>query len=212
MTAALLSASWLAVRRAPLLAPLAAAAVLMLATLPWPDRSGLVVHGVGVLVACALAATTDDPAAEVAAATPPRRRTRTAFRMLAGLLVAVPVLIVGLIAAELRSATTFLVALAPEVLGYGLLALAAGAALRAWAGVPLPAYPASVAVLVIALATWMLPRRWTMVDPQPWGPPLEAALYRWLAVVLLALAVLTAALRDVQFPMGCRQTGAPHGK
>jgi hypothetical protein len=211
MTIALMSASWLAVRRPPLLVPLGAAVGLVLVTLPWSGSAVLVVHGVGVLVACSLAATTDDPAAEVAAATPPVRRTRTAFRMVAGALVAVPVLLVGLVVAETRLAATPLVALGPEVVGYGLLALAVGAALRAWAGVPQPAYPAAIAVLVLVLATWMLPRGWTMVDPQPWGPPLQAALLRWLAVALLAVAVLTAALRDVRFPTVCRQAGAPHG-
>lgn len=196
MTPALLSASWLAVRRTPLLLPLGAAVALVLTTLPWADRATQVVHGVGVLVACALAATTDDPAAEIAAATPPERRTRTAFRILAGALVALPVLLVGLAVAEVRFSATPLIALGPEVAGYGLLALAVGTGLRAWAGQPAPAYSASIAVLVIVLATWMLPRGWTMVDPQPWGPPLEAALLRWLAVALLALAVLAAALRD----------------
>ena len=196
MTAALLSASWLAVRRAPLLVPLGAAVLLMVASLPWADRAVPVVHGVGVLVACALAATTDDPAAEIAAATPPERRTRTAFRILAGALLALPVLLVGLAVAETRFAATPLVTLGPEVVGYGLLALAVGTGLRAWAAQPAPAYSASSAVLVIVLATWMLPRGWTMVDPQPWGPPLEAALLRWLAVALLALAVLAVALRD----------------
>jgi hypothetical protein len=209
MTTALMSASWLAVRRPPLLVPLGVAVALVLATLPWAGSAVLVVHGVGVLVACSLAATTDDPAAEVAAATPPARRTRTAFRMVAGALVAVPVLLVGLVVAETRLAATPLVALGPEVAGYGLLALAVGAALRAWAGVPHPAYSAAIAVLVIVLTTWMLPRGWTMVDPQPWGPPLEAALLRWLAVALLALAVLAAALRDVQFPTVCRR---PRGR
>jgi hypothetical protein len=196
MTAAMLSASWRAVGRAPLLVPLGAAVALLVATLPWADRAVLVVHGVGVLVACALAATTDDPAAEIAAATPPDRRTRTAFRMVAGALVALPVLLLGLALAEARLAATPLVTLGPEVAGYGVLALAVGTGLRAWAGQPAPAYSASVAVLVIVLATWMLPRGWTMVDPQPWGPPLEAALLRWLAVALLALAVVALALRD----------------
>jgi hypothetical protein len=212
MTAALLSASLLAVRRPPLLVPLGVAVALVMATLPWADRTVLVVHGVGVLVACALAATTDDPAAEIAAATPLVRRTRTGFRMLAGALPAVPVLVVALLVAETRSAATPVLALGPEVVGYGLLALAVGAGLRAWAGLPAPAYPAAVAILVIVLTTWMLPHGWTMVDPQPWGPPLEAALLRWLALAVLALAVLAAALRDVLDGGAGQQAGLVRGR
>jgi hypothetical protein len=35
-----------------------------------------------------------------------------------------------------------------------------------------------------------------MVDPQPWGPPYSAALWRWLGLALVAGGVLLAAVRD----------------
>jgi hypothetical protein len=41
-----------------------------------------------------------------------------------------------------------------------------------------------------------LPIGWVLVDAQPWGPPWEATMLRWAAVVLLAAAVLALALRD----------------
>ena len=42
----------------------------------------------------------------------------------------------------------------------------------------------------------VLPQTWAMVDPQPWGPPYEAALWRWVGFALVAAAVLVFAVRD----------------
>jgi hypothetical protein len=198
MTRSLLAASWLAVRRGPLLLPAGAAVLLVAATAPWQDSGHAVpvLNGVAVLAACAWVATLDDPAGEVVAASPYSRMRRTLLRMAAGLVVVLPVLALGASVAELRFAPTPLLPAAFEAVGYALAGAALGAALRAWRGILAPAYPALIALLALVLITYWLPDSWNMVDPQPWGPPLVAALIRWTALALLALGVLALALRD----------------
>jgi hypothetical protein len=194
----LLAASWLAVRRAPLVAPSLAAVVLVVATWPWQDsgHSVGVLNGLAVLLACAWAGTTDDPAGEVAAASPYPMRVRATARLAVGLAVVVPVYLLGVVVAHARFAPTPLTALLVEAVGYAVAAVAIGSALRAWRDQHTPSYAASIGVLGLALATFVLPRGWEMVGPQTWGPPWTAALLRWAALVLLGAGILCAALRD----------------
>jgi hypothetical protein len=177
--------------------PATAALVLTLATLPWQDYYGSrVLHGVAVLLACALVAATDDPAGEVVAAAPAPRHVRTLTRVLAALAVVVPVGIVAVVVARLRSPFVPLEVTVLELVGYAALGVALGTALRAWAGLLRPSYAAVVGVLLLALATYALPRGWVVVDPQPWGRPYDAALIRWAGLIVLALGVVGLALRD----------------
>jgi hypothetical protein len=194
----LLAASWLAVRRAPLLAPALAAVVLVAVSWPWQDsgRAIDVLNGLAVLLACAWAGTTDDPAGEVAAAAPYPLGVRATARLVVGLAVVVPIYVVGAVVAQARFAPTPLTAQLAEAVGYGVAAVAIGSALRAWRDQHAPSYAASVALLGVALATFMLPRGWDMVGPQTWGPPWTAALLRWTALVLLGIGIIIAALRD----------------
>ena len=200
---ALLGASWLAVGRAPLLLPAAAALVLSLATLPWQDEYGTrVLHGVAVLLACALTAATDDPAGEVVAAAPVPRHVRTLHRVIVASAVVVPVAVVAVVVARLRSPFVPLGVTVLEVVGYAALGVALGTALRAWAGLLRPAYAAVVGMLLLALVSYALPRGWVMLEPQPWGRPYDAALIRWAGLIVLALGVVGLALRD---PAGRRR-------
>lgn len=193
---ALLGASWLSVRRTGVLWPVAAAVVLVSATLPWQDGySVLVLHGVALLVAAAVASSTDDPSADVAAATPHPRHVRTLGRLLVALAVAVPAYLAAAGVAELRAQQTPLQSLMVEAVVLVLAAAAIGTALRD-RGVHAPAYPAGLGVLLLAFALEWLPRGWAMIDPQTWGPPWQAALLRWLALGLLCVAVLLRALRE----------------
>jgi hypothetical protein len=194
----LLPAAWLAVRRSHLALPLGAAGVLVVGTLPWQDdgHATSVVHGVVVLVALALALSFDDPTGDVATATPVRRRDWTAARLAAAAGATVPVLVTGILVARLRFPPLPMAGLLAEAAGYLLAAVTAAAGLRAWRGAHSPSYLAVVGVLVVALLTYALPRGWAMVDPQPWGPPYAAALWRWLGFVLVGGAVLAVALRD----------------
>jgi hypothetical protein len=74
--------------------------------------------------------------------------------------------------------------------------VAIGAGLRAWTGQHSPSYLAVIGLLATALSTGMLPRGWTMVQEQIWGPPWQAAQLRWAALLLVAVGVLVLALRD----------------
>ena len=197
MNRSLLEASWLAVHRPPVLAPLGIAVLVVVATIPWQDGAagGHVLHGVAVLAACALAGATDDPAAEVVAASPYPRRVRTTARLaVAGSLTAA-VVVLAVVVAELRNEFTPLLLLVAEIVGFAVAGVLVGAVLRGY-GVAMPAYPAVVGVLLLAVLVRQLPRSWVLVDAQPWGPPWEATLLRWSAVVLFAVAVVALALRD----------------
>jgi len=196
-TRAVLGAAWLAVRRAPLLVPAAAALVLTLVTIPWQDEQGVrVVHGVAVLLACALASATDDPSGEAVAAAPVPRSVRTLSRVLAALAVCVPVAVLALVVASTRAFFFPTGAMVLETICFAVVAVAFGATLRAWRGLLRPAYPTVIGVVLVVLATYALPRGWTMIDPQPWGPPYQAALIRWTGLLLAAAGVLALALRD----------------
>ena len=191
----LLPAAWRSVVRGHLVLPLAAAGLLVAVTLPWPQHAVAVMHGVAVLVGCAFATALDDPQGDVTTATPLRRRTWTAARLLATAGAGLPVLAGSLLALRLRSDSLPVAVLVAESLGYLLAAVAVAATLRARRTF-LPSYPAVAGVLVVAVLTYALPRAWVMVDPQPWGPPYDAALWRWLGLGLVAAGVLAAAVRD----------------
>lgn len=93
----LLGASWLAVRRAPLIAPSAAAVVLIVISWPSQDNGRAIdaMHGPAVLLACAWAGTTEDPDGEVIAASPYPMRVRVAARLAVGLAVVLPIYLIG---------------------------------------------------------------------------------------------------------------------
>lgn len=195
MSGALVGACWLAARRAKVLAPVAGVLGLVGATVPWQDtHAAVVLHGAAVLTAAAVATGTDEPSADVAGATPYPRHVRTLTRLLVSAAVAAPAYVVGLAVADLRSGTPLL-PLAVEGLVLAFAAAAAGTALQARGAVN-PAYLASLGVLLLIFALRWLPAGWGMVDPQPWGPPLQAALFRWSALALLAAGVLGLGLRD----------------
>jgi hypothetical protein len=194
----LLAASWLAVRRAPLLVPVLAALALVAATVPVQDDGHAiqVLRGVGVLLAAGWLATMDDPAGEVAAGSPYPRAMRSLARMLAGLAVVVPVWLLAAATAQWRLAATPVLGLAVEAAALCAAGVAIGAGLRAWTGQHSPSYLAVIGLLATALSTGMLPRGWTMVQEQIWGPPWQAAQLRWAALLLVAVGVLVLALRD----------------
>lgn len=194
----LLPATWRSVRRSHLAVPLGAAVALVLATLPWQDegRATPVVHAVAVLVACTFACALDDPHADVTAAAPVRERTWAAARVLTTAAPALPVLVGAVLVARTRFDPLPVGVLAAESAGYLLVALAVAAGLRAWRGTFAPSYPAVAGLLAVVVLSYALPRSWAMVDPQPWGPPYDAALWRWAGLVLVAVAVLMRATRD----------------
>lgn len=195
--APLVAASWRAVRPVRIAGIAAATVVLVGVTAPWQDSGHAVpvMHGVALLLACLVALCTDDPAADVAAATPYPRHVRTLARLAVGTAVAVPAYLLASWVAEARFDPTPLMVLGPEALTSVIVAAAVGSLLRR-RGMHAPAYPTVLIVLLLTFALARLPRGYAVIDPQPWGPPVEAALIRWAALALLAVAALAWALRD----------------
>lgn len=205
MNRSLIAASWFAVRRAGLVVPATAAVVLVAGTAHVQEVHAVqVLRGVAVLLACALVSAMDDPAGEVVAASPYPRRVRSLFRATAAGFVVLPVWVLAATVAELRFDPTPVWGLSLEAAGLCLSALAIGAGLRAWTGQLAPSYLGVIGVVVVAFASNALPRSWAMVQQQVYGPPWQAAQFRWVALVLVAAGVLAAALRD---PLPDRRLG-----
>ena len=198
MSASLLAASWRVVAQPPVLVPIAVAVLLTIATVPYLDsgHADQVRIGVATLLACALAATADDPASEVTAAAPRPRWARCATRLLLGLALVLPAAILSLTLAEQQDAATPTAGVGVQMLAVLLIGPAAGFAVSAWGNIAQPTYAAMVGVVCVSLALWLLPATWSVLQYQPWGPPWEASLIRWSAVVLLGCALVLSAWRD----------------
>lgn len=192
-----LTASRLPVLRAPFLALVGVALVLIVATVHVLDDGYAlaVVRGVAAVLAAALAMTTDDPAGEVLAAAPVPRRTRTLARVAVGLAVAAPVWLGAVALARWRFEPTPVAGLALEAVAFATVAVAVGAVLRA-RGSLAPSWVAGIGVAAGTVVLYILPARYAMAVTQTWGPPWQAAQVRWAAVLVLATAVLALALRD----------------
>ena len=195
----LVAASWRAVgRRTPVLVPASAAVLLLVVTLPIQDggHAGQILHGLILLVAAALIGATDDPAAEICATSPYVLRLRTALRVLTGSAVALPILVGGFTLVDRRNPGLPLTPYVIEAAGLCLVALTLGVGLRAWLDLAHPAYAASIGLIGVALAAYLLPQGWGLLEPQPWGPPWAAARWRWLAVGVVAAGLTLAATAD----------------
>ncbi|HEU4676782.1 MAG TPA: hypothetical protein VFS29_12380 [Motilibacteraceae bacterium] len=194
----LLAASWWLVRRrllVPAVVAVAAAVALTGLDAGWGPR---VLRAAGVLSAVALTAATDDPCGEPAAASPYPRSLRTVARVAGAGAVVVPAWVLVAVVAAVRADVPLAVP-ALEALGLGAAGLALGAGLRAWRDVHAPGYAAALGVLALAVATAVLPPWYALTPVQQWGPPWQATELRWLGVLVAAVGVLAAALRD---PLG----------
>lgn len=206
MSPSFLRASWWVVRRPGLVVPVALAVVLVAATWPALDAHGLLVlRGVGVILACAWVVALDDPLGEVLAASPYPRPVRWGTRVLLVLAVLVPTWAAAAVLVEQRTSSVPVLAVGLEALGLGVTGLVLAATVRTWRGQLEPSYVAVAGVLVLAVVSDALPRRWALVQDQTWGPPWEAAHVRWAAVLLVAFCLLTMLLRD---PLARRSGGA----
>ena len=195
---AVLAASWWLVRRPSLVVPVAAAAVLVAATAPvLDDGYGLqVLRGVTLLLACALAAATDDPSGEVLAASPYPRSVRSNARLLAAIALVGPAWGVAALVVEVRAPAVPVLGVGVEALALGAAAVAVGFGLRAWRDQHAPSFPATLALVGLAFATGVAPRWYALQQSQTWGPPWQAAQFRWAGLVLVMLGVASLALRD----------------
>ena len=198
MSASLMTASWQVVAQPPVLVPLGVALLLTLATVPYLDAgyAEQVRIGVATLLACALAATAEDPATEVTAATPRARWARCGARLGLGFALAAPVVIVTWLLIDQADAAAATPGLAVQTLALLAIGPAVGFGVWAWSDAARPTYAAMVGVLCSSLALWLLPATWSVIQVQPWGPPWEAAMIRWSALILLTGAVVATAWRD----------------
>lgn len=194
---ALWNASRLPVLRRPFLGLVAVAILLVLVTVPVLDDgyATAVLQGVAVLLAAAMTATADDPSGEVLAASPWPRRTRFLVRVSVGLVVTVPVWLLACGLAQWRMEQTPVLGLSLQAAALAAVSLAIAAVL--WSrGVMTPSWVAMTAVVGVGVLIHSLPRAYAMFGTQPWGPPWQAALLRWAALLVLACAVLSLAVRD----------------
>jgi hypothetical protein len=194
----LLQASAAVVRRSGLLVPVGAAVLLVAATAHLFDdgHAGLVLRGTGILLACAWVTTVDDPMGEVAAGSAYPRSTRTLARAMVGLVLVVPVWGAAILLVELRAPELSVLPPALEAAGLGVAGVAIAAGLRAWTNRHQPSYLAIPCVLALAVTIHSLPRSWTMLPLQTWGPPWQAVQLRWTGVILICVAVLVWAVQD----------------
>jgi hypothetical protein len=172
--------------------------LLTLATVPFLSAGNAhqVRTGVATLLACALAGTAEDPAGEVAAASPRPRWLRCGTRLLLGLALALPMAILSLALVEQQVGVIPTQGAAVQLLAVLMIGPAIGFAVWAWGDMAQPTYAAMAGVLCFSLALLLLPTGWTVIKVQPWGPPWEAALIRWVALVALSAAIVATAWRD----------------
>lgn len=83
-----------------------------------------------------------------------------------------------------------------QMLALVLVGPAIGFAVWACGDMRQPTYAAMAGVLCVSLAFLLLPTGWAVINVQPWGPPWEAALIRWTALVCLGVATVATAWRD----------------
>lgn len=198
MSGSLLRASWRVVARPPALICVGVAVLVTIAAVPLVDsgHADQVRIGVATLLACALAATAEDPASEVTAATPHPRWVRCGTRLLLGLAMALPIAILTLVMTEVQDAAMPTRAAGFQMLTVLLTGPAVGFGVWAWGNASQPTYAALVGVLCLSLALWLVPATWSVIQFQPWGPPLDAVLIRCAALTLLACVVVVTAWRD----------------
>lgn len=198
MSASLVIASWRVVAQPPVLAPVGVALLLAVTSVHYLNsgHADQVRMGVATLLACALAATAEDPATEVTAASPRARWVRCGARLGLGFALAVPIAILSWLLINQESAGSATPGLAVQTVALLLIGPAVGFGVWAWSDAARPTYAAMGGVLCVSLALWLLPATWSVVQVQPWGPPWEAAVIRWSALVLLACAIVASAWRD----------------
>jgi hypothetical protein len=174
------------------------AALVTIATAPLVDSGHVdqVRIGVATLLACALAATAEDPASEVTAATPHPRWVRCGSRLLLGLAMALPIAFFTLVMTQAQGDAMPTRAAGFQMLTVLLTGPAVGFGVWAWGNASQPTYAALVGVLCLSFALWLVPATWSVIQFQPWGPPLDAVLIRCAALAVLACVVVVTAWRD----------------
>jgi hypothetical protein len=173
MTALLLAVSARALPRRAVALPLAA--VLVLLAVAWPALDGdggalLVLRGVAVLLATALALAVDEPAAQLLDATPTPLGQRLAARTAVCAVLVLPAWGLALVAASAAGADVPLAAMTLELAGLVGLGLAVPMSLRRWWGAAEPAVVVGPVLLGALIAASHLPERLSLLPFSPQDP------------------------------------------
>lgn len=194
----MLSVSWRALKRGPLLLAIVAAGALVTATTPVLDDGYAiqVLRGAAILLAGGLAMVLDDQSADVLAASPTTLMRRWAARL--GLAVGVcAVAWTGALAwAGVVAGGLPWLALSVEAAALAAFAVALAAALRRWRDIREPGALVAPAVFGAVIGANLLPQRWSLLAGDPSGLGWMAAHVRWAAVLLATLVVLVVAAQD----------------
>jgi fluoroquinolone transport system permease protein len=178
---------------------LAAAGALLAVTWNGLDDDGtavMVLRGVAVLLAAALALTVDEADASLLDAIPTPMSARLAARLVPCAVLVLPIWGGALAATSLRGAEVPLLSMNLELAVLVALALGVPLALRRWWRVSEPAVVVGPLLLGALVAAAHLPRRLVLLPATPLDPAWDAAHVRWSVLLLAALALLVAALAD----------------
>jgi hypothetical protein len=188
---------------------LTAAAVLVAVTWPALDHDGaavLVLRGVAVLLAAALALAVDEPAAQLLDATPTPLVQRLVARAGLCCAVLVPGWLLTIGVATRAGADVPVAALTLELAALTAVGLAVPASLRRWWQVSEPGLVTGPVLFGALLGAAHLPPTLALLPGSPADPVWDAAHQRW-ALVLIAAGLLLA--RAVADPATARVAGAP---
>lgn len=199
MSADVLRASVRAVPSRAIALHLAAAAVLLAATWRGLDDDGtavLVLRGVAVLLATALALAVDEPAAALLDATPTSLGQRLAARLALCCSLLVPAWLLAVGAAVSAGADVPVGTLSLELAALTAVGLAVPAALRRWWQVSEPGLVTGPVLLGALLAVAHLPRELLLLPGHPADPAWAAAHWRWGGILVVSACLLARAVTD----------------
>lgn len=176
---------------------LTAAAVLVVAAWSALDAAPvLVLRGVAVLLAAAVALAADEPAAALLDAAPVPLHRRLAQRTALLAAVVLPAWALALLLARLAGGSVPTAALSLELAALSALGLAVPLSLRRWWRVAEPAVVAGPLLLGGLVAAAHLPAGLALLPGAPGDAAWEAAHGRWAVVLVAAAALLVVAARE----------------
>lgn len=186
-----------------------AAAVLLTAVcwraLDTDSGAVLVLRGVAVLLATALALSVDEPSGALLDATPTPLVQRLTARLVVCASLVLPCWALAVGAAALAGADVPVAALTLELAALVALGLAVPSALRRWWGVPEPAVVTGPVLLGALLGALRLPEALSLLPFTPLDPAWGAAHGRWTVVLLASATVLAVAVSDPATARGRRR-------
>jgi hypothetical protein len=178
---------------------LTAAAALVAVTwraLEHDSAAVLVLRGVAVLLATALALAVDEPAASLLDASPTPLRQRLVARTGLCCAVLLPAWLIAVGAATLAGADVPVQAMSLELAALAAVGLAVPASLRRWWQVSEPGLVTGPVLLGALLAAAHLPRELVLLAGSPVDPAWGVAHQRWALVLVVAVALLVRAVAD----------------